>query len=108
MSRLGPEPRGVVIDRTGKTAFVAVGVANEVVKVDLDSLAVRARVAVGREPRGSPCAGRLDPAGRQRRSQDVSIVSTQSLAVFRTIPIDGDNLRQVTISADGKRGTSLT
>ncbi len=62
-------------------------------------------MAVGREPRGLA----LSPDGSillvgNARSQDVSIVSTQSLAVFRTIPIDGDNLRQVAISADGKHG----
>ena len=34
----------------------------------------------------------------------MSVVSTQSLGVLRTIPIEGDNLRQVAISSDGKRG----
>ncbi len=102
---VGPEPRGVAIDAAGKTAFVAVGVANEVVQVDLETMRVTARVAVGREPRGIALApdGSFLLVGNAR-SQDVAVVSTQSLAVFRTIPIDGDNLRQVTISADGKHG----
>jgi YVTN family beta-propeller protein len=102
---VGPEPRGVAISADGKTAFVAVGVANEVVQVDLDRLKVAARVTVGREPRGIA----LSPDGSlllvgNARSQDVSVVSTRSMGVFRTIAIEGDNLRQVAISADGKTG----
>ena len=102
---VGPEPRGVVLSHDGKTAFVAVGVANEVVQVDLEPLRIKARLAVGREPRGLAISpdGSLLLVGNAR-SQDVSIVSTRSLGVLRTIPIDGDNLRQVAISADGKRG----
>jgi DNA-binding beta-propeller fold protein YncE len=49
---VGPEPRGVVLAQGGKTAFVAVGAANEVARVDLETMRVSARVAVGREPRG--------------------------------------------------------
>lgn len=102
---VGPEPRGVALSRDGKTAYVAVGVSNEVVKVDLDSLRVTGRVAVGREPRGLALA----PDGAlllvsNARSQAVSLVSPQSMNVIRTIPIEGDNLRQVAISADGKHG----
>jgi YVTN family beta-propeller protein len=102
---VGPEPRGVVLARDGTSAFVAVGVANEVARVDLDSLRVTARVAVGREPRGLAISpdGSLLLVGNAR-SQDVSLVSTRSLGVLRTIPIEGDNLRQVAISADGKLG----
>ena len=79
--------------------------ANEVAKVDLDQMKVTARVAVGREPRGIA----LSPDGSlllvgNARSQDVSLVSTSSMGVFRTIPIDGENLRQVALSADGKKG----
>jgi len=97
----GPKPRGVVLDQGGKTAFVAVGAANEIARVDLETM----RVAVGREPRGLA----LSPDGSillvgNARSQEVSVISTQSLGVFRTIPIEGDNLRQVAISADGRRG----
>jgi YVTN family beta-propeller protein len=102
---VGPEPRGVALSADGKTAYVAVGVANEVVKVDLDRLKITARVAVGREPRGIA----LSPDGSlllvgNARSQDVSLISTASMGVFKTIPIEGDNLRQVAIAADGKTG----
>jgi YVTN family beta-propeller protein len=70
---VGPEPRGVVLERGGRTAFVAVGAANEVAKVDLETLRVSARVAVGREPRGlalSPDGSML--LGGNARSQEVS------------------------------------
>src|SRR5271157_4996932 len=102
---VGPEPRGVVLSHDGATAYVAVGVAGEVVRVDLSSRRVTARASVGREPRGLALApdGTFLLVGNAR-SQDVSIVSTKSMGVLRTIPIDGDNLRQVAISSDGKRG----
>jgi YVTN family beta-propeller protein len=38
------------------------------------------------------------------RSQSVSIIDPRKWSVIQTIPIDGDNLRQVAISADGKTG----
>src|SRR5262245_26580765 len=49
---VGPEPRGVVLSHDGRTAFVAVGVSNEVVRVDLESRQITGRLMVGREPRG--------------------------------------------------------
>ena len=36
----------------GSTAYVAVGVSNELVRVDLNSKKITGRLAVGREPRG--------------------------------------------------------
>ena len=38
------------------------------------------------------------------RSQNVSLIDVKSWKVKSTIPIDGDNLRQVAINADGKTG----
>src|SRR5262249_20427736 len=100
---VGPEPRGVAISAEGSTAYVAVGVANEVVRVDLGDRKVTGRLAVGREPWGlalSPDGARLvlGNAG----SGDVSIVDTKKWAVERTVAIDGNILRQVVVSADGK------
>jgi YVTN family beta-propeller protein len=102
---VGPEPRGVVIAPDGKTAYVAVGVANEIVQLSLDPLKMTGRVAVGREPRGiaiSPDGKRL--LAGNARSQEVSLLSTSPFKLERNVPIEGDNLRQVTISADGKLG----
>jgi len=102
---VGPEPRGVAISQDGKTAYVAVGVSNEVVRVDVDAMKVTGRLAVGREPRGIA----ISPDGSSllvgnSRSQDVSVISTAGFQVERTIPIEGDNLRQVAFSPDGKQG----
>jgi YVTN family beta-propeller protein len=100
---VGPEPRGVAISADGTTAYVAVGVGNEVVRVDLGSRRVTGRLAVGREPWGlalSPDGSKLVVGNS--RSGDVSIVDTRKWAVERTIPIDGNILRQVVVSADGK------
>jgi YVTN family beta-propeller protein len=100
---VGPEPRGVAMTADGTTAFVALGVTNEVVRVDLLAMKINGRLAVGREPRGialTPDGSRLLVSNA--RSQDVSLVDARAWKVVQTIPIDGDNLRQVTISADGK------
>ncbi len=102
---VGPEPRGVALSPDGDLAYVAVGVANEVVRVDLKNRKVTGRLAVGREPRGIALA----PDGSlllvsNARSHDVSIIDPRAWAVVHTLPIDGDNLRQVAMSADGKTG----
>jgi len=101
----GPEPRGVALSADGGTAYVAVGVANEVVRIDIKGKTVTGRLAVGREPRGvalSPDGSRLLVSNA--RSQNVSIIDPRAWAVLHTLPIDGDNLRQVATSADGKTG----
>lgn len=102
---VGPEPRGVAISGDGATAFVAVGVSNEVVRVDLIGKTVTGRLQVGREPRNIV----LSPDGAtllvgNARGQSVSLIAAGKWSVVRTIPIDGDNLRQVSISPDGKYG----
>jgi len=101
---VGPEPRGVVLDNAGKTAYVAVGASNEVVRVDLDALRVTGRLTVGREPRGLAISpdGKFLLAGNAR-GQSVSLVSVSDWNVVKTTPIQGDNLRQVTFNADGTK-----
>ncbi|MFO0952763.1 MAG: c-type cytochrome [Isosphaeraceae bacterium] len=102
---VGPEPRGVVIGGDGKSAFVTVGVANEVVRVDLDSVKVTGRLPVGREPRGialSPAGDRLMVGNA--RSQNVSVIDPKGWKVERTIPVEGDNLRQVAVGPDNLTG----
>ncbi|MGP0065416.1 MAG: cytochrome c peroxidase [Isosphaeraceae bacterium] len=102
---VGPEPRGIAIAADGASAFVTVGVSNEVVRVDLNGRKVTGRLTVGREPRGialSPDESRL-LVGNDR-SGDVSVIDTKAWKVIQTLPIDGDNLRQVTFGADGKTG----
>ncbi len=102
---VGPEPRGVAVSADGTTAFVAVGVSNEVVRVDLNARKVTGRLAVGREPRGvalSSDGSRLVVGNA--RSGDVSVIDTKKWSIERTVPIDGDNLRQVAVAADGKTG----
>jgi YVTN family beta-propeller protein len=99
---VGPEPRGVAISGDGATAYVAIGVENEVVRVDLNSKSVTGRLTVGREPRSlvlTPDGSRL--VVTNARGHDVSVIGTKAWTVERTIEMDGDNLRQVAISADG-------
>ncbi len=102
---VGPEPRGVAMTSDGATAFVAVGVSNEIVRVDCNARKVTGRLGVGREPRGvalSPDESRLLVGNA--RSQNVSLVDPRAFTVVQTIPIDAENVRQVTISPDGKMG----
>ena len=102
---VGPEPRGVAIGPDGKTAYVAVGAANEVARVDLDALAVTGRLAVGREPRGlalSPDGARLLVGNA--RGKSLTVIATASWTVERTIPAAVDNLRQVAVGPDGNTG----
>jgi YVTN family beta-propeller protein len=102
---IGPEPRGVTMSGDGSTAYVTVGVSNEVTRVDLNSRKVTGRLSVGREPRGialSPDESRLLVGNA--RSQNVSLIDVKAWKGICTIPIDGDNLRQVAITGDGKTG----
>ena len=102
---VGPEPRGVAISDDGKSAFVAVGASNEVVRVDVEGRRVVGRLGVGREPRGiaiSPDGSRLLVGNA--RSKNLSVVNIADWKVERTLPIDGDNLRQVAVDASGKVG----
>jgi YVTN family beta-propeller protein len=102
---VGPEPRGVVLSTDGKTAYVAVGVANEVVRVDVEARKVRGRLGVGREPRSLA----LSPDGTRllvgdARSRSLSIIHLADWTVEHTRPIDGDNLRQVAFDPSGSFG----
>jgi YVTN family beta-propeller protein len=102
---VGPEPRGVVLSGDGRTAYVAVGASNEVVRVDLDEKKVTGRLSVGREPRGiaiAPDGARLLVGNA--RSRDMSVIATAEWKVERTVPMEGENLRQVAIDAEGRYG----
>ena len=53
---VGPEPRGVAMTADGATAFVAVGVNNEVVRVDLNTLKLNGHLS-GRPRAARRCSG---------------------------------------------------
>jgi YVTN family beta-propeller protein len=100
---VGPEPRGVVMTPDAKFVYIAVGVTNEVVRIDVESRKVTGRLKVGREPRGlavSPDGTLL--LSSNARSQDVSIIDAKGWKVLSALPIQGDNLRQISFAADGK------
>jgi len=102
---LGPEPRGVAIAPDGKSAYVALGIRDEVARVDLSSRTVTGRVKVGREPRGLA----ITPDGSKllvgnARSKSLNVIDVLGWAVEQTAAIDGDNLRQIAIDAAGKLG----
>jgi YVTN family beta-propeller protein len=102
---VGPEPRGVVLSPDGTTAYVAIGAAHEVVRVDLGEGKITGRVAVGTEPRDLEITqdGARLLVGNAR-SSDLSVVKTPDLTVERTLKVDGVNLRQVAIDPAGEFG----
>jgi YVTN family beta-propeller protein len=100
--QVGPEPRGVAISHDGDLAYVAVGVSNELVRVDLKTKLVTGRIEVGREPRGvaiSPDGKRL--AVGNSRGESIAFIDRESFKVERTASAGGANLRQVVFSPDG-------
>lgn len=102
---VGPEPRGIAIAPDGKSAYVAVGVANEIVRVDLEKQEVAARLRVGREPRGLA----LTPDGKKlvvgnSREGTLAVVDIEGWKVLSSTEIQGMNLRQVVVSKDGTTG----
>ena len=100
---VGPEPRGVAIAPNGQQAYVAVGVANEVVQIDLKAHKITARTAAGREPRSlAISADGKTLVATNARSQNISVLELPSLKKLRDVPIEGDNLRQATLSPDGR------
>ena len=100
---VGPEPRGVAIAPSGQHAYAAVGVANEVVQIDLNTHKITARTAVGREPRSlAISADGKTLVATNARSQNISVLELPTLKKLRDISIEGDNLRQATLSPDGR------
>ncbi len=100
---VGPEPRGVVVSADGSTAYVTIGVSNEVARVDLTARKVMGRVEVGREPRGlavTPDGSKLVVGNS--RGKSISVVDLSRFAVERTLPMLADNLRQIAVSPDGR------
>ena len=95
---VGPEPRGVAVSPDGSTAFVAIGVENEVARVDLDSMKVTGRLKVGREPRGLALTpdGLLLVVGNAREGS-ISLINVPEWRVERTISTLASGLRQVAI-----------
>ncbi len=103
---VGPEPRGVALSADGATAFVAVGVTNEVARVDLNARKVTGRLTVGREPREHRAfARRLAAAGGQRPLAERLARSTPSVesrrARFRSTATTSGRSPS---AADGKTG----
>lgn len=99
--RLGFEPRDVVITADGRTAYVSLESAAQVVEVDVERLAERRRIQVGRWPRQmalSPDETRLAVA--TSGDQSISVVDTAEGALLYQEHV-GINIGQLQASADG-------
>jgi YVTN family beta-propeller protein len=100
---LGFEPRGLAVSPDGQLVYVALTTAHQVAVVDLPTLAVRDRIAVGRWPRYLA----LSPDGRRLAvgvSGDggVSVVDTAARKLLFQEEFSGLNFGQMHPSADGQ------
>jgi DNA-binding beta-propeller fold protein YncE len=100
--RLLGEPTGVA-KLDDRTAFVSVSQLDQVAVLDLPSLAVRARIAVGRRPQ----AMALTPDGRTLlvagfQDGTISFIDTATLKETRRLHPRGINLRGVSVSPSGR------
>ena len=101
--RLGFEPRGLAVSNDGKLAYVALTTAHVVAVVDLDTMKVVERIAVGRWPRYlaiSPDGSRL--AVGINGDGGVAVVDTLQRKLLYQELFAGINLGQMQISKDGK------
>jgi DNA-binding beta-propeller fold protein YncE len=100
---IGFEPTGVAISPDDKRAYVARCAVNDVVEVDLESLAITREIAVGRWPRYlaiSPDGTRLAVGANGDRG--VSVVDVAAGKMLYQEEFRGINLGQMQISADNQ------
>lgn len=100
---VGDEPRGVVVSRDGRRAFIALANEDKVATLNLETLTVTAKWAVGTEPWHvalTPDGGSLVVANT--RSRTVSILDAANGSERFTVKTLGRNLRQLAISGDGE------
>ncbi len=97
------EPRGVAFAPDGKTAFVACGADSEINFLDLETRTVTQRLRVRREPWHLA----VSPDGQwlvvgNTGASCVTVVNVAKREVERTVPIYGNNIRQLAVSADSQ------
>lgn len=100
--RLGFEPRGIAVSPDGQLAYVALTAANEVAVVELASLTVETRIAVGRWPRYlslTPDGSRL--AVGASGDGGISVVDTKTRTALFDSKFQGLNIGHLQTSADG-------
>lgn len=100
---LGFEPRGIVIDKAGKLAYIALSTAHAIAVVELDGLKEQARIPVGRWPRTLA----LTPDDKTlvvtcSGNGSMSFVNVAERKLIRDEPFTGLNQGQLVISPDGE------
>jgi len=101
--QVGFEPVGVAISPDGKLAYVALQAASAVAVLDLERLALAAKIEVGRWPRYlalTPGGSRL--AVGTSGDQSICVVDTATRQLAFEERIQGINIGHLQTSADGK------
>jgi len=114
----GAEPYGVVVDRAGKTLYVANRISNDVSVIDIATGAERKRLLAGHgasyltiSADGSRvyCTHVYPRIGAQRTvpQSEVTVIDTAREAVVERIALDGvAGMFHVAVSADGRLGVA--
>ena len=112
----GAEPYGVVVDRSGKTLYVANRISNDVSVIDVASGVERKRLTAGHgasyltlSADGSRvyCTHVYPRIGAQRTvpQSEITVIDTAREMVVERIPLDGvAGMFHVAVSADGRLG----
>ena len=102
-TEIGDEPRGVVLSKDGRTAYIVLQGEDSVIAIDLQSRRILKRETVGAEPwyvALTPDGQRL--AVGNARGRTVSILDAGTLKTLYEVNLRGHNIRRLAVSPDGE------
>jgi YVTN family beta-propeller protein len=102
-TEIGDEPRGVVLSKDGRSAYIVLQGEDSVVTFDLASRRILKRETVGEEP----WYAALTPDGQRlavgnARGRTVSVLDAGALKTDYEVNLRGHNIRRLAVSPDGE------